>query len=204
MKVSVNSTKIFGLILILFFVNSVKSQTSETIYTLRAGTQIDARMDNEINSKVSSADDTFTVTVSKPVTNREVEVLPIGTILEGRIIKVKSAGLGGKEGSFEVRFETLKLPNGAKRQIDGSLINSENPKPPRIFKTAAIAGGTAAGALVGALAGKGRGTLIGAGTGLGIGMSAILLQRGKETRIKAEQQVTVILNREVTLPAEDF
>ena len=204
MKTSINSTRIFGLIIVLFFVNFAKGQTFETIYTLRAGTRIDARMDNEINSKVSSANDTFTVTVSKPVINREVEILPSGTILEGRIINVKSAKLGRKPGSFEVKFETLKLPNGAKRQIDGNLLSLENPKPPPIFNTAAIAGGTAVGALLGALVDKSRGTLIGAGTGLGIGMSAVLLQKGKEARIKAEQSITVVLNREVTLPAEDF
>lgn len=118
MKIFDNPTKIFGLILTLLFVNSVRSQTSDSTYTLPAGTQIFARMDNEINSKVSGVNDTFTVTVSRPAIIREVEILPVGTVIEGRIVNVKSAGFVKRNGSFEVKFETLQLPT----ESDGELM----------------------------------------------------------------------------------
>lgn len=118
MKIFDNPTKIFGLILTLLFVNSVRSQTSDSIYTLPAGTQIFARMDNEINSKVSGVNDTFTVTVSRPAIIREVEILPVGTVIEGRIVNIKSAGFVKRNGSFEVKFETLQLPT----ESDGELM----------------------------------------------------------------------------------
>ncbi|MGI8466920.1 MAG: hypothetical protein ACR2N3_00520 [Pyrinomonadaceae bacterium] len=204
MKILENATKIFGLILTLLFVNFVNGQTSDSIYTLPAGTRIYARMDNEINSKVSSMNDTFTVTVSKPVIIREVEVLPVGTILEGRIEKVRSAGFGKRDGSFEVKFETLRLANGTKRRIDAGLINVEKPKSSRTINAATIGGGTIIGALFGALADKSKGALIGAGAGLGIGTVVVLLQKGRESKIKSDEEIIIQLRHEVTLPTTDF
>lgn len=204
MKIYPNPTKIFLLFSILFFANSVKSQTSDSIYTLPAGTLIKARMDNEINSKVSSVNDTFTVTVSAPVVVREVEILPAGTILEGRIVSVKSAGIGKKNGKFEVEFETLRLPNNKKRKISADFVTFNEEIPSYSVKALPIAGGTAAGAIIGALFNKTKGALIGAGAGLGIGASLVLLQKGKEARIKSNEEITVVLKREVTLPPEDF
>lgn len=202
MNILKNITKIFGLILSLLFVNSVYSQS---LYLLPVGTQIYARMDNEINSKVSSVNDTFTLTVSKPVTNREIEVLPIGTIVEGQIVKVRSAGFGKKSGSFEVKFQTIRLPDGTKRKIDGELITLNTPEKSSSASNAAlIGGGTLIGTLFGALVDKGRGALIGAGTGLGIGTGAFLLQKGKEARIESNEEVKILLKREINLPVEDF
>ena len=83
------ATKIFAFFSLIFvsFI-SVNAQT-DSIYQLPAGTKIRVRMDNEINSKVSGVNDTFTATIAEPVKVREAVVLPIGTIIEGRIKKVK-------------------------------------------------------------------------------------------------------------------
>lgn len=202
MKTFENTTKICGLVLSLLFVNSVYSQS---LYKIPIGAQIYARMDNEINSKVSSVDDTFTLTVSKPVINQEIEILPVGTIVEGRIVKVKSAGFGKRPGSFEVKFETLKLPGGVKRQIDAEMFTLERPKVSPTAPNAAFIGGSSfVGALLGALVDKSRGALVGAGTGLGVGAGYIFLQKGKEARIKSDEEVTLLLKREVSLPVEDY
>lgn len=201
MKVFKTATKIFGLIFPLLFVSSVYSQN---IYTLPIGTEIYARMDNEINSKVFNINDTFTATVSKPLIVQEAEMLPIGTIIEGRIIKIKSAGFGKKSGSFEVRFEKLKLPDGAERRIDAELVSLAESKSSTTSNAVLVGGGTIIGALFGALVDKSKGALIGAGTGFGIGTIAVLLQKGKEARIKSNQEIRIRLRRAVTLPVEDF
>lgn len=201
MKIFADATKIFSLVLSLFFVNSISGQS---IYTLPVGTRIEARMDNEINSKISSVGDTFTVTVSKPLIIQDREMLPIGTILEGKILQVASAGFGKRFGSLKVRFETLQFPDGEKRQIEGELLNEEKPKSPQTPKAVLLGGGTIIGALFGAIIDKSRGAVIGAGTGLGIGASAVFLQKGKEARIKADEEVRILLKREVTLPVENF
>jgi outer membrane lipoprotein SlyB len=198
-------TKIFNFILILFFVSSISAQRSDSIYVLQRGTKIRAKMDNEINSKVSSVNDTFTVTVSKPVVVRETEVLPIGTVIEGRITEVKRASIGGADGNFVVVFETMRLPNGAKRDIEAGLVDFEEPKKSNVVRNLlSIFGGAGIGALIGAASGKENGALIGAGIGAGAGTSAAVLQKGREARIKSDEEIEIRLNKDVTLPVEDF
>jgi hypothetical protein len=215
-------TKVFAFLSALFVIsvsaqnpdaNNRSSSSSggngDSIYTLRAGTTIRARMDNEINSAVSSVDDTFTVTVSKPVAVRETEVLPVGTVLEGRVTEVKPAFLAGGDGSFTVRFETLRLKNGAKRSIEATLTNFEIPKSSgggggATRNILTVLGGTAVGALIGAVSKKENGVLIGAGLGAGAGAGAVLLRKGREARIRADEDIEIRLNKDVTLPVEDF
>jgi hypothetical protein len=205
MKTLKDSTKIFVFIFSLFIISiSAQQTTDESIYTLQAGTAIQVKMDNEINSKVSSVNDTFTVTVSKAVVVRETEILPVGTVIEGRITGVKPASTGGADGSFEVRFETLRLTNGVKRQIEAVLANQEKPKSSNTFNILSVIGGTALGALIGTATQKENGALIGAGIGAGVGTGAILMRKGKEERIKTGEEFEIRLNKQVTLPVEDY
>ncbi len=208
MKTFKRMTEIFAFLWILFFANSLVSiaqiKSDDNIFTLQAGTEMRLRMDNEINSKVSNVNDTFTATVSNPVIIRGAAILPIGAIIEGRIIEVRSASIGSKNGSFKVKFETLRLPTGAKRTIDADLINIEKQKSSNFFSTIAIVGGTAIGALLGTVAASGRGALIGAGLGAGAGTSSVFLKKGKEARIKADEEFGIRLNKEVKLPIEDY
>ena len=204
MNISTKATGIFTFFSILFFAVSAQSQISDSIYTLKKGTQIRVRMDNEINSEVSSVGDTFTVTVSSPVLARGVEVLPVGTIIEGRIISVKNASMGKKSGSFEVKFETLYLPNGVKRQIDAGLVSFDKPRSRQTADARTVVGITGLGAMIGSFIDKTRGALIGAGLGLGIGTGAVFLQKGEEARIKAGEQINIFLRQDVTMPPQDY
>lgn len=204
MIISKKATKFFTFFSILFFAGSAQSQISDSIYTLKKGTQIRVRMDNEINSKVSSVGDTFTTTVSSPVIVRGVEVLPVGTIIEGRIISVKNASIGKRSGSLEVKFETLYLPGGVKRQIDAGLVILDKPRSSQAASAKTIVGITGLGAMFGTFFEKTKGALLGAGVGLGIGTSLIFLQKGKEARIKAGEEFSILLRQDVTLPPQDY
>ena len=73
-------TKVFAVSL-LFFVNfSLTIAQPDSIYRLPAGTKILLSMDSGISSKVSAVNDTFTSTVSKPLSVRDSVVLPVGTL----------------------------------------------------------------------------------------------------------------------------
>lgn len=206
MKNLKRSTEIFTLLLLFVspLVSKAQTRVSESVYTIPEGTRIRVKMDNEINSKVSSVNDTFTVTISSPVAVRDVKVLPVGTVIEGRIVAVEAAGSGKKNGRFEVRFETLRLLNNVKRVIDASLVAPPHlTKSSQVLDTVAIVGGTAIGALIGSFADKSRGALIGAGIGAGAGTATVFLKKGKEAQIKANEEFEIRLNKEVNLPAED-
>ncbi len=161
-------------------------------------------MDNEINSKVSSVNDTFTTKVIEAVIVRETVVLPIGTIIEGRVTKVRPASAGGKSGSLMVSFEILRLTNGDNREIEGVLVNQLKAESSPGANVLAIIGGTALGGIFGAISKAENGVLIGAGIGAGAGTGVMLLKKGKNVSIKADEKFEIELTKKVTLPVPDF
>jgi hypothetical protein len=199
-----NAAKIFTVISILFFAISTRAQTSDSIYKIPKGTRIRLRMDNEINSRVSTVGDTFTAVAVAPVIINGVERLPAGTVIEGKITGVKKAAFGKSHGSFKVKFDTLYFSKDTRLLLDASLISSEKPKSSSATGALTIAGATGAGALIGTLLDKTRGALVGAGIGLGISTGAILLQKGEEARITAGEEFEILINQDVILPAPDF
>lgn len=202
MNLSQTVTKIFALSFLLFsFSIFTKAQS---IYELQAGTKIRVQMDNEINSEVSSVDDTFTTVVAEPVVVRDVVVLPAGVVIEGRVTKVNRASVAGEKGELEVRFETMRFAGGERRAIEGALVKDLKAKSSSKTGILSVIGGTAFGAIIGALSGADNGALIGAGVGAGIGTSVALLQKGKDVRIKSDEKFEIKLLKNVTLPVKDF
>ncbi len=195
-------TEIFAFI-ILLFVNFI-SINAQSIYELPAGTTMRVRMDNEINSKVASVNDTFTTTLAAPVVIQETILLPIGTVIEGRVTKVKRASFGGKNGNLEISFQTLKLANGAKREIEGVFIRQRENDSSSTANVLTILGGTALGGIVGAVSKTENGALIGAGVGAGAGTGFAFLRKGKDMSIKANVEFEIKLTRKVSLPVQDF
>jgi len=206
MNLRFTKTEIFAFFFLLFasFV-SINAQTNSSIYQLQAGTLIRLQMDNEINSKVASVNDTFTATIAAPVTVRESVVLPIGTVIEGRITKVRRAASGGKGGRLEVSFETMRLANGVKQAIEGVLVNELKAES---LSTATsgltILGGTAIGGIIGAVSKVENGALIGAGIGAGAGTGVAFLRKGNDVSIKADEEFEIRLTKNVNLPVEDY
>jgi hypothetical protein len=197
------STKVFALFSLLFL-NSILIN-AQTVYELPSGTKIRVQMDNEINSKVSSVDDTFTMKISEPLKIRETVVLPIGTVVEGRVTEVRRASIGRKNGSLTVSIETLKLLSGEKREIKGVLVNrltADESMPAASILT--VAGGTALGAIFGSVSKAENGALLGAAIGTGAGAGVAFLRKGKDVRIKADEIFEIELTRNVTLPAQDY
>lgn len=190
MNLRLIKTEVFAFFILLFatFI-STNAQIEPSIYQLPEGTLIRLQMDNEINSKVGGVNDTFTATIADPVTVREAVVLPIGTIIEGRITKVRRASAGGKGGSLEVSFQTLQLADGVKLPIEGVLVNELKAESSSATNVLAILGGTAIGGIVGAISRVENGALIGAGIGAGAGTGAAFLRKGKDVSIKARKSL---------------
>lgn len=197
--------KIFAFLTLFFAVFSefTEAQT-DSIYRLPAGTRIRLKMDDPISSDISAANDTFTTTIAKSVVLRETVVLPAGTVIEGRIVKAKAAASGGRGGQLEIMLETLKLPEGEKRQIEGVPVNELKAASSGAGSILSIAGGTALGALLGAVTKTSNGALIGAGIGAGAGTGVALLKKGKDVRIKRSEEFEIELKKEVLLPVQDY
>lgn len=203
-QVASNVFAVFSMLFANFIsVDAQASVKALSVYDIPAGTRIRVAMDNEINSEVAAANDMFTVTVAEPLIIGEVLILPVGTVIEGRILKAKSAA-SGSNGSLTVSFETLRLADGTKRRIEAILVKPLRAKSSAKLKGAAVFGAAAAGAIIGAAAKQSSGALIGAGIGAGAGAGFALLQKGANVSIKADERFEIETVGNVTLPARDF
>ena len=198
-----HATKIFAFIF-LFFASFLQLEAQDSIYQLEPGTKIRVTMDNEISSAVNSVNDTFTTTIAEPVKVRETIVLPVGTVIEGRVTGVERASMGGQGGKLLVKFEKILFGNGEKREIEGVLTNELKAASTQKASILAVLGGTALGALLGGVSGADKGALIGAGIGAGAGTGVALAKKGKNVRIKTDEKFEIQLTKQVILPVLDY
>lgn len=200
------TAKVFAYFFSLFaiFIISANSQTT-SVNDIEAGTKIVLKMDNEINSKASGVNDTFTATLAEPLLIRETIALPIGTVIEGKITNVKRASVAGANGRMTVSFQTLRLPDGTRRSIEGVLVNDLKADGSTAkLKTLTVLGATVGGGIIGAVSKASTGALIGAGIGAGAGTGVTFLQKGKDVRLRADERFEIKLTKNVSLPAQDY
>ena len=189
---------------LLIFANSVLLYAQpDSIYRIPAGTRMTLKLDAEINSKVSSVNDTFLATISKPVKVREAVVLPIGTVVEGRVQAVTSAAGGSQSGKLDVVFETIKLASET-RKIEGFMIKPLSVRSSNAFSILSVLGGAAAGAAIGAATRTSAGALIGGAAGAGAGGTVAFLRKGKDVRLRKDEEFEIELKKDVQLPVLDY
>jgi len=215
-----NAAALLGLLLLIgtlpAFAQTKKKTTVKKkpvpVYKIDAGTTMRVRMNQTLTSKTAAVGSTFTATVTEPVySNNGVVVIPVGSTVTGRVDTVKRAGKSGKPGEIGVSFTSVKLPNGRRRSINGSLTDLEGSTSSDNEGTASgkkmgkrklifIGGGAGGGALIGAIAGGGKGALIGGLIGAGGGFIGEKLTKGPEAEVKSGTEFGVYINQAFSLP----
>ena len=183
------------------------------LYRVDAGSRFRVRMNETISSKSARIGDRFTTTVTEPVySSTGVVVIPVGSIVTGRVDVVKPAAKGGKPGEISATFIEVKLPNGSKRAINGSLteLTSDDAKSDnegtasgdkmKNRKLIFIGGGGAGGAVLGAAIGGGKGAVIGGILGAAGGLIGERMTKGEEAEVKSGTEFGVYLNQAISLP----
>lgn len=174
------------------------SYASMRSLNIPAGTVLDVRLVEEINTKTAHANDPFHVTLLSDIAHHGYVLIPRGTVFVGRVITSQAAGRfsGHPELSLELISFTLNTPQGQQQfGLITDPLSSEGQG--RGKNTAEKAGGGAAfGAIIGALAGGGEGAAIGALSGGALGAGSNI-RRGKEIVLQPEQ----LLNFTVQAPA---
>lgn len=183
------------------------------LYTVESGSRFRVRMNETISSKTAKVGDRFTTTVTEPVYSNTGEVvIPTGSIVTGRVDSVTAAKKGGDPGSISATFVEVKLPNGSRRAINGSLtdLDTKSAKSDnegtasgddrKNDKLIFIGGGGAGGAVLGGAIGGGKGALIGAIIGAGAGLAGERLTKGEEAEVKSGSEFGIQLNQSISLP----
>lgn len=187
--------------------------------TLPAGTALQLKLNNTLSTRSSNPGDTFTATVTEPVTSADhaTVLIPRGSTVEGRVASVTRGGSISGTSRLQLNFDQLRLPNGSsiplnaqlsgihQQQGVGNVITGspsttneggvQQSKTRRTVGTAAAGG--AVGALIGAIAGGGKGA--GIGTLVGAGLGVVLADKNGALDLPAGTPITITLSQPLRL-----
>jgi hypothetical protein len=148
---------------------------------IHEGSLVKAKLREEISTLTTQPGTKFTAVVTEPLMRDAQVVVPVGSIMEGRVTWVRGGKRIGGAAAIHLEPRTVTLPDGAQyvlraRAIDtsswenttvdseGTIMRSENKKRNVGVMALTAGGGAAAGAMMGGPAGA----LIGAGVGAGV------------------------------------
>ncbi|MEZ5308266.1 MAG: LysM peptidoglycan-binding domain-containing protein [Pyrinomonadaceae bacterium] len=204
-----NTNKLLGFLFILASAVAVSAQS----YKIETGERIHVRIEDKISSKTSQVGDTFMTKVTEPVyAANGVVVIPNGSTIVGTIDAITKAQKGGDPGTISVSFKELRLPNGTRKAIVGTLTSLDTDKAKsdnegtasgdkmKNRKIIFIGGGGAGGALIGAMIGGGKGAIIGGIVGAVGGILGDRLTKGEEAEVKAGTEFGVYIEKDFYLP----
>ena len=179
-------------------------------YTLPRNQYFRLRMNQTLNSGTSRVGDRFQSTVLTPVYAGGVEVVPAGSIVEGRVTSVSAARTRGREGQIGMQFDSVVLPDGTTYQLDGALTELQDSRAGKVDSenevsgnssdkrnVVYVGGGTAGGAVVGGVIGGGKGAGIGALIGAGAGVAGVMLSKGHEAEVRSGSEIGMVTTRPV-------
>lgn len=162
-----------------------------------AGTDIEVRVNQDLGSKISRSGDTFSATVSHPVTVNGRVVIPQGSSAEGLVVAAKPLGRFAGKAELALRLERIQVGSHSFPVMTSTIASVKKGKGRR---TGIMAGGGAGlGALIGGLAGGGKGALIGALAGAGAGTAGSAFTGNKNILIPAETLLTFRTDQSITM-----
>jgi hypothetical protein len=196
--------KVFQFIFLIFVSFTFLNAQPPSIDQVPAGTHLWLKADVPVDSKFSSANDTFIAKLSRPLVIRDVIVIDAGTKIEGRVVSSKEAGFAGRNGKLVVIFETIFFDKNEIRAIRGELLNELDADSSQMINIAAIGGSTVTGAIIGLSTHSKSGGFIGAGIGAGGGIGFALLRKGKNVGIEKGEEFEIRLMQDLNIPLTDF
>jgi len=180
-------------------------------YTLPGNQYFRLRMNQTLNSERARVGDRFQTTVVTPVYASGVEVVPAGSIVEGRVTSVSPARTRGREGQIGLQFDSVTTPDGIKHPLDGALTELQDARAGKVDaenevkgnssdkrNVAYVGGGTVGGAVLGGAIGGGKGAGIGAIIGAGAGVAGVMLQKGNEAELRSGTEIGMVTTQPIT------
>ena len=162
-----------------------------------SGTVLRIRINEHISVKTSHAGDRFDGTIVDPVMVDGAEVIPAGSMAQGRVVEAHRRGRFKGRSSLELRLVGLDA-NGRHYRLDTSTV--ARTKKGKGKRTAAfIGGGAGLGMLIGGIASGGAGLVIGGLSGAGAGTLGAAFTGNRDIDIPAETVMSFRLAQPVEL-----
>ncbi len=170
-----------------------------------AGTPIQVELSTPLHSATTLVGDRFAARVSRAVRVGGRVAIPVGSLVEGRVLDVTSADRPDRLARIDLDFRTLTLPAGRRIALDAEIVSPESrpvERPPSAGRRAAgtVAGG-AAGAVAGrVLGGSGRSAALGAALGAVAGSALVAGSPDREIVLPSGTALTIIPTIPLTVP----
>ena len=187
-------------------VTSVPERSGE----LREGTLLRTKMISALSTESTVTGSRFTAEVTEPIERNGRVIIPVGSILEGRVTEVH----GGKRisGGALLHLETsnVTLPDGTHYIVHAHVIDTGKSdfnvsdegtlkKKGHVRETLVVMGGvTGAGAATGAMIGGGVGAAVGAGIGAGVS-TVIWFKQDRQATLPKDVQLVFSLTAPMIL-----
>jgi hypothetical protein len=155
-----------------------------TAATIPAGTRVNVRLNQSVDSGTSNVGDIVDGTLVNDITVNGTRVARAGNSVRTKVTHVKKSGRLKTPGEITLRLQSV---NGIAVSSTAVFRKGDSHTKSNATK---IGGGAAAGALIGAIAGGGKGAAIGAGVGAGAGTGVAMATGKKEASIPAESALT--------------
>lgn len=169
------------------------------IVTVPAGTNLAIRLVDPIDTGKTAQGSTFEGTLAGPLAVNGVEVAAVGSTVTGQVTNVVSSGRLNRPAELSLTL-TFLTPKGGEKVDIATNTWSEKGESHKKRDIEMMGGGTAGGAVIGALAGGKKGALIGGLVGGGGGTAVAAATGKKEIRLPSESKLSFKLSQDITLP----
>lgn len=184
------------------------------VVKIAKGTSLNVYMQDALDTAYAEVgEDVCTMVKEDLIVNNSI-VVPQGSLIKGKVVKARHAGMAGKNGKVSILFDKLILPEGESFNITTEKIDFEVNNEGTISSTAAtIAGTVLIGAAVGSVfkkssdgysSKKGKDYASGAAEGAiitgALVLGYMLLQKGKDAVIPQYTEISVMLENSLDIP----
>jgi hypothetical protein len=158
------------------------------------GTAFSVSLGTTLATKTSRTGDAFEATIAAPVSVNGRVAIPAGARVAGHVAVSEQPGKASGRGQLQLSYDSIAF--GGHSYDLGTLSQVYESKSGTDKDVALVAGGTAVGAIVGAIAGSGH-PVKGAVIGAGAGTAASLLTRGPQLTIERGTVLSASLDQSV-------
>lgn len=182
-------------------------------YAIPVGTVLNCRLSETLTTQINNTGQTFSATLSEPVMINGQEVIPMGSIVTGRIASLTRPGRIKGVGEMVLSPETVAMPNGQTFTLNAVLLHAYGAPGARVSDSEGLVKGpnarqgdfteiglgTGGGTFVGALVGGLRGGLIGGLIGGGVTLADRLRRRGPDLALPTGTELKFQLTRQLVI-----
>jgi hypothetical protein len=165
--------------------------------TIPAGTAIIVTTDTAITTKSIKAGDTISGSVAQDVQVSGKTIIPKGSRATITVVAAEASGRLSNPAKLQMRVTSIEV-RGVKYNVATNVWSQTGPSHNK-RNVVAIGGGTAAGAVIGAIAGGGKGAAIGAAVGAGAGTAGAAATGKKDIEFPPESQLRFTTRSAVTI-----